>query len=622
MLPAAVVLGLLSPATAARAVATYPSVTINSPLPGATVTDLIGIGVTSKTDPNGADYPWSTTLYVNGKVASGEYICNNPIAAKTCTQNHLWASDAKNGSYTLQVVMTTYDGVTVSSPTVTVTAKNAPPTVSITSPTGGATVSGPDVAVDAAGLIDASQPFDLPGNLFLDVDGLQVDSLLCGFPASPGCSGSLDWITSASATGAHTLTVRFTTVYGGLATSKPVHVTLVADPLPAAAPTVAITAPATGATVGGTVNITATGTVDLAGGDHALSMGLVVDGQLNGQVQDCNTLLSSCTLTFPWDSTAFSGPHTVQVRLETALGGVSSTGLALTVSNPAPTVVITAPTSGSTVTGVTAVTATGTIDPGQTDHATDLRLVVDGVVKATTACPADAHTCSASFPWDTAGLVGPHDVQVRFDTMRTTVSSAPTTLVVAPRLTKIALAVASAGRPGGTAEIRGSLVAAADNSPIAGAVLRVTFTPVSGQPVTVPATTDAAGAFVATYPLPLASKTSVSVLAGPELGSSSATTVIPVSTPITCAVPAHAKHGKPVTVICSSPLLPNGTIVTLRDLDHGTHVLGTAKAKKGKIRFTVTFPKKRQYRVTLWVTTGSSTLFSPTTSRSYRIWVA
>ena len=131
----------------------------------------------------------------------------------------------------------------MSSPTVTVTAKNPPPSVSITSPSEGA-LAGSDVTVDATGVLDPSQAFDFGGNLFLDVDGNQVASLLCGFnPASNGCSGSLHWNTSGAAAGTHTLTVRFTTVYGGKATSAPVHVVVAADPL---TPTVTLLDPPDG----------------------------------------------------------------------------------------------------------------------------------------------------------------------------------------------------------------------------------------------------------------------------------------------------------------------------------------------------------------------------------------
>jgi hypothetical protein len=95
--------------------------------------------------------------------------------------------------------------------------------------------------------------------------------------------------------------------------------------------------------------------------------------------------------------------------------------------------------------------------------------------------------------------------------------------------------------------------------------------------------------------------------------------MIPVLTPISCVIPAKAKHGTHVTATCSAPLLPNGVAVTLRDLDRGTHVLATAKAKNGKVRLTFTLAKKRQYPLAIWATTSSSKRYYTTSSHSYHI---
>jgi hypothetical protein len=291
------------------------------------------------------------------------------------------------------------------------------------------------------------------------------------------------------------------------------------------------------------------------------------------------------------------------------------------VVNPPPTVVLTSPLAGSTVNGVTTITAAGAVDPSQDDFPRNLQLVVDGVVTATSLCTAGGLTCAGSFAWDTAGLVGSHNLQVRFNTLHNSVITVVSAVIVAPRLSAIRLSGVAAVHVGGSGSVRGYLVSPNGGLPIAGAPLTVTFTPANAAPVTVPVKTDASGVFVATYPLPVTAKIAVTVVAPPEYGSSTATGVIPVMTPITCAVPAKAKHGKVTKIVCSSPLLPNGTVVTLRDIDKGTHVVATGKVKNGKVHFAVTFAKKRKYRLDLWATTGSSKLYSPTTSKTYRILV-
>ena len=122
-------------------------------------------------------------------------------------------------------------------------ADTTPPTVSLTAPSSGSTLSG-TVTVSAS----AADDLAVAGVQFL-VDGtaLGVEDVTAPY--------SVSWNTATAATGAHSLTALARDGSGNQATSAAVGVTVQgADPT---APTVSITAPAAGSTVAGTVTVSA-----------------------------------------------------------------------------------------------------------------------------------------------------------------------------------------------------------------------------------------------------------------------------------------------------------------------------------------------------------------------------
>ncbi|MDX6255136.1 MAG: hypothetical protein QOJ11_1470 [Frankiales bacterium] len=488
-------------------------------------------------------------------------------------------------------------------------------TASILSPADGDTVGGADVFVDALGSVDSVAGGGQPESLTLLVDGTVADSQACSAAPTPtSCESVLDWNTNGAALGAHQLTVELTTTLTTSAPSTPVNITLIALPAPA----VSITTPTAGSTVSGNVTITATGSVDPSLGDFPLFMGLLVDGTLVGNIKNCPATGSTCTLSFPWDASALPGTHTLQVGIATDQNDALSAPVVVTVFNPPPVAVITAPLASATVSGFTTVTAVGTVDARGGDAPQSLEFLVDGVSEGDAGCAATALTCSRSMAWNTAGLVGRHNLQVRFTTKHTSVLSPVTTVDVAPLLTKLQLDGQRLIRRGAQVSVTGVLYTSG-GSVASSAPVQVTFTPAVGQPVTVSATTNTRGRFVAADPLPVLVNTRVRAVAGAAYGASAAGEMLSVSTPITCALPAKAKHGVKVTVTCNAPLLPNGVAVTLRDLDRGTHVLATAKAKNGRVRLTFSLPKKRKYPLEIWATTAASARYGPTLSPVYRI---
>ena len=167
------------------------------------------------------------------------------------------------------------------------------------------------------------------------------------------------------------------------------------------APTTAITAPASGATVSGTTTVTASASDNVG----VTKVEFYVDG--NHAATD-----TTAPYSFDWNTTAVAGgTHTLSSTASDAAGNVgTSAAVTVTVDNSAPadttapSTSITAPTGGSTVSGTTTVTATASDNVG----VTQVELLVDGVVASTdTSAPY-------SFAWDTTTVAdGSHTLVTR-----------------------------------------------------------------------------------------------------------------------------------------------------------------------------------------------------------------
>jgi chitodextrinase len=165
------------------------------------------------------------------------------------------------------------------------------------------------------------------------------------------------------------------------------------------APAANITAPASGATVSGTFTINASAS-DNAG---VSKVEFYVDGVLQGTD-------TSAPYTSSWDtSAAGSGTHWLFARAYDGAGNYGTSSVTLVTvgsgggggDTTPPTVAITAPTNGSTVSGVT------TISTAASDNVavTRVELLVDGTVKGTdTAAPYN-------FTWDSTSVAnGSHAI--------------------------------------------------------------------------------------------------------------------------------------------------------------------------------------------------------------------
>jgi PKD repeat protein len=182
-------------------------------------------------------------------------------------------------------------------------------------------------------------------------------------------------------------------------------------------PTVSISQPASGATVGGTVSIVATTSNDAL----ILDVQFLVDGVNIGV--DHNPPWSAT-----WDSTtSTNGQHTLTAIAADITGRTSQDSVSVTVDNNAPLAVqITDPVGGAVVSGTISIKATS-------ESAARVQFFVDGTVVGTDLFSFNGWSAT----WNTAGTSdGAHTIaatatsrqgQTATDTITVTVNNSPTT---------------------------------------------------------------------------------------------------------------------------------------------------------------------------------------------------
>jgi poly(hydroxyalkanoate) depolymerase family esterase len=194
-----------------------------------------------------------------------------------------------------------------------------PPQVTLTAPANGATVGG-SVTLAA----NASDDVAIARVEFL-VDG----ALVASDTAAPYTA---TWNASAAANGTHTLTARAVDTAGNTATSAAVAVTVsggIADTTP---PAVALVFPPDGATLSGSVTLSADASDDVGVTDVTF----LLDGAVLGAG---NRAGQAGPWTFDWNTTSASaGGHAIGVRASDASGNVTAAAPRLvTVSRDVPT---------------------------------------------------------------------------------------------------------------------------------------------------------------------------------------------------------------------------------------------------------------------------------------------
>ena len=304
---------------------TAPTVSITSPAANATLSGSVNVDVTAN-DNVGVK---SVQLKIDN-ANSGAAVTSAPYVIAVNTNS------LSNGNHILTAVASDAAGNSTTSAQVAVKVNNTnpdttPPTVSMTAPANGATVSSTiSITANASDNVGvASVQFQLDGANFGSLD-----------TASPY---SVSWNTATSSNGSHTLRAIAKDAAGNSTTSATVTVTVSNSNPDTTPPTVSITAPANGATVSGTISVTANASDNVG----VASVQFQLDGANLGSLDTASPYATS------WNTaTASNGSHTLQAIAKDAAGNsTTSASVAVTVSNVTDTTAPSVP-GGLTATAV------------------------------------------------------------------------------------------------------------------------------------------------------------------------------------------------------------------------------------------------------------------------------
>ena len=372
---------------------TPPTVSVTSPVAGSSLNGVVAVVASASDNETLA----GVQFVLDGANLGGEVTGTGP------TFTYTWnTTTAANGTHTLSARARDTSGNTAAAANVTVSVSNdtMPPSVSLTSPAGGATVTGPVNVVATA-----SDNAALAGVQFL-LDGVDLGAEVAG----AGPTFSYSWDTTTAPDGAHTLSARARDTAGNTAPAANVSVAVSNDATP---PTVSLTAPAADATVTGMITIVASAADNVA----LAGVQFLIDGNnLGAEVTGAGP-----TFSFTWNTmSATNGTHTLSARARDRAGNTAPAGdVTVSVANDttSPTVSVTSPAAEATVTGPVNVEATASDNVAVAGvqfllDGANLGAEVTGAGPAftynwnTTSAPNGSHTLSARAR-DAAGNTAP-----------------------------------------------------------------------------------------------------------------------------------------------------------------------------------------------------------------------
>jgi subtilisin family serine protease len=266
------------------------------------------------------------------------------------------------------------------------TPDNTPPTCSISSPSGGVTVSG-TITIN----VTASD----------DTEVTRVELYIDNFIGLTDSTTpfSFAWDTTTVGNGNHSLLAKAFDAAGNLGTSTSVTVNVQNSAADTTPPTCAITTPGNGVTVSGTITPAATASDDVG------------VSYVEFYVDDVWQAHTTSPYSFSWDTTTVGdGSHSLTAKAYDAAGYVgTSASVSVTVQNSAsdsvpPTVLTTSPATGSNVSGNVKVSVSATDNV----RVARVELYIDGSFYSSST------SATAVFPWNTrkAGK-GPHTLTAR-----------------------------------------------------------------------------------------------------------------------------------------------------------------------------------------------------------------
>jgi hypothetical protein len=350
-----------------------PSVQMTAPAEAATVAGTIAVGASASDDKGVTQVRFSvdgTTIATDANGADGWSV--------------QWDTTAvADGDHGLTATATDTAGQTRTSAARAVSVDNVDqsPTVELTEPAESATVAG-TIPVRATASDDKG----------ITQVRFSVDGNTIGTDTNASDGWSVQWNTGTVADGAHQLTATATDTGGRTATDS--H-SVTVDSTFSFPPSVTVTEPAESATVGGTVVVRATASDDVGVTEVRFS----VDGTAIGTDTD-----GADGWSVSWDTgTVSEGEHTVTARATDTQAKTAEDSSQVRVDNTAPTVAVTSPAEGASVSATIAVTASAA-DAGSV---ASVRFLVGGTLIGTDTTGADGW----SVTWDTtAASNGSHSI--------------------------------------------------------------------------------------------------------------------------------------------------------------------------------------------------------------------
>ncbi|PTL81261.1 Ig-like domain-containing protein [Vitiosangium sp. GDMCC 1.1324] len=342
---------------------TPPSVSLTAPAAGATLKGIVTL---------------SASAFDNFGVARVDFYDGSTLLGSSSSTPYTFSWDTRsvlNGAHALSAIAFDTSGLSAASAsTVDVTVDNdkSPPSVALTAPASGATVSG-TVTLSAT----ASDNVGVTKVEFYD------GATLLGYDASSPYSFS--WDSRIGPNGPRSLTARALDAAGNSATSAAVSVTANNDFTP---PSVSLTSPSEGSIISGTFTFSAT-----ASDDRAVSR---VEF-LFGSSVICSSISAPYSCSFNSRNTT-NGPRTLSARAIDSSGNTSlSSPVNVVFDNDltAPSTSITSPTAGSILSGIVLIEASANDDRGTVSK-------VDFYLGATLL--GSDTSAPFSFSWNTSSL--------------------------------------------------------------------------------------------------------------------------------------------------------------------------------------------------------------------------
>lgn len=314
-----------------------PTIAITAPADNAVITtDVVALTAVSTPAPGGAAIQWVTYELTDGTA----------IGYAGPDEGHpaQWDTFSLDGTYDVVAKVYDADGRSGTSPPVRVTIRHPKPSVVITAPADGVTVTGP-VTLTASATPNPETQTPIDWVEFSTVDGLAIGR---AFEAPY----SVEWDTSEVNGEQVVVATAFDNT--GRSASSPGRTIIVNNPVPK----VVLTSPTAGQAFAGQVTFAATATPNAESKSPIARVVFSLDG-----VELATDEVAPYSVA--WDSARSFGDHTVTATAHDAAGRYArSVAVPFKVKYPTPGVTVTAPSNGATVAaGTVTLVASAAPDP-------------------------------------------------------------------------------------------------------------------------------------------------------------------------------------------------------------------------------------------------------------------